>query len=107
MRSVEVEFEDEVEMKNNDGCVLAEIEATGDVDKDGNIHNVKLVSIYSKDHSQSIKAKDLSFGDMKRVIEKASDHLREAFEKNYDPNFTEFDDDYYYDQFADGEESGV
>lgn len=101
MRQVETEFDDEVQMKGQDAAVFVEIEAVGDVDKDNNVHNVKLLSIYSKDHNKEIAAKDLSFNDMKRIIEKASDALLDSFEKNYDPNFTEFDDDYYYDTLGD------
>lgn len=100
MRMVEVEFEDEVEIKGQDHAVLVEIEARGEIDKDLCVHNVKIVSIYSKDHNKTIPAKELTFSDMKRVMEKTSDKLVEEFQNNYDANFTEFDEDYYVDTSA-------
>ena len=89
MKLHEIEFSDEVEIKGVTYDV--EIEATGFIDKDQNANNVKLDRIYSQEHHKFFDAKNLSFKDMKRIMEKASDQLVEESTTNgFNP--ADFDD---------------
>ena len=94
MKLHDIEFSDEVEIKGV--TYEVDIEASGYIDKDQNANNVKLDRIYSQEHRKFFDAKNLSFKDMKRIMEKASDQLVEQSVNDFNP--AEFADDNLYEE---------
>lgn len=100
MKFNEVEFSDEIEIAGQ--TYEVDIEASGNVDKNQCVQQVKLDRIHSQEHNKFFKAKDLSFNDMKRIIEKATDQLVEVSMNDFNP--ADFDDSAYTNQYEDDED---
>lgn len=75
---MEVEFEDSILVnKTDDHETHIIVTASGDVDKFGEVSNLHIEHIWSKDNSTTVNPKELQFRDIKRVMERAQDKLIE------------------------------
>lgn len=96
---LEVEFEDEIDVEGSTFYTLVEVEATGEVEKDQQVSNLKIRSIYSKDDKKFINFKDLGHSEGKRLLEKAEDKILNKYinegETIYDVDGYDDGNDYY------------
>ena len=76
---LEVEFEDEIDVHGSTYYTLVEVEASGEVDKDQNVSNIKILSIHDKDNDKAVALKDLDSREKRRLLEKAEDKIITKF----------------------------
>jgi hypothetical protein len=92
---LEVEFEDEIDVHGSTYYTLVEVEASGEVDKEQNVTNIKILSIHDKDNDKAVALKDLDSRETRRLLEKAEDKIITKF--IYEGGPSGFDHDGYDD----------
>lgn len=90
---IDVEYEDEADINGETEPV--EVDATGDVDHDGNVTNLRIETIYAHGIKKGFTLKDLNFQDVKRITEKAEKEILTKYEEEGYSNDVDFDDNFY------------
>lgn len=94
---LEVEFDDEIDVNGSTYYTLVEVEATGEVNNDHEVSNLKILSIYDKYNDKVISMKDLDRRELQRLNEKAEDKLVSKYVNEGGNTHDDYDDhtDYY------------